>query len=228
MRYLYNILLVAAMLAVSCRPKVRNLDDDFPTLDEMRYDQDLMEFLDSAAQTAVGPGAKTVDYVKHMVMWNNRLFVVNPDWGGVMELPVDYVPADDEWQRIVSYHGSHVWSPDSTKLISYYAGFQDEIDVLGNLYHEQLTEVYADSITQVLSIDRNIICDSIVECSVRTRNDDGILGYHKSMFYLGRYIEYSASLQYPESQQDSIQQLLEYVDRYPIGPSGTEPVGWCW
>ena len=44
--------------------------------------------------------------------------------GGVLEIPADYIIEDDLWQAKISFHGTHAWSPDSTILVSFYAGFQ--------------------------------------------------------------------------------------------------------
>lgn len=41
-----------------------------------------------------------------------------------MEIPADYIIEDDLWQAKISFHGTHAWSPDSTILVSFYAGFQ--------------------------------------------------------------------------------------------------------
>ena len=71
-----------------------------------------------------GPGAKCLDPVSHSFTYDGRTWIFNQDWGGVLEIPADYIIEDDLWQAKISFHGTHAWSPDSTILVSFYAGFQ--------------------------------------------------------------------------------------------------------
>ena len=89
----------------------------------MRADTALVCHLDSLAQTALGPGAKCLDPVSHSFSYDGRIWIVNEDWGGVLEIPSGYLIEDNLQQAELSFHGTRVWSPDSLIRISFYAGF---------------------------------------------------------------------------------------------------------
>lgn len=67
-------------------------------LSEMRNDTEWVKTLDSLAASSIGPGARCLDAVKHTFFWDDRLWVYNQDWGGVLEIPQGYVPVDDPIQ----------------------------------------------------------------------------------------------------------------------------------
>ena len=93
-------------------------------LAQMRADTSWIHELDSLAQIAIGPGAKCIDPVWHTFSYGGRTWFFNQDWGGVLEIPTDYIPEDDLWQAELSFHGTSAWSPDTLILVSFYAGFQ--------------------------------------------------------------------------------------------------------
>ena len=110
------------VLACGQRPKDNKTPEDI--LAQMRADTSWIHELDSLAQVAIGPSARCIDPVWHTFSYDGRTWFFNQDWGGVLEIPSDYLPEDDLWQAELSFHGTRAWSPDSLILVSYYAGFQ--------------------------------------------------------------------------------------------------------
>ena len=82
-------------------------------LAQMRADTAWIRTLDSLAAIAIGPGVKCLDPVWHLFSWEGRNFFHNQDWGGVLEIPEGFLPEDDLWQAVVSFHGTRAWSPDT-------------------------------------------------------------------------------------------------------------------
>ena len=78
--------------------------------------------------------------------------------GGVLEIPADYIIEDDLWQAKISFHGTHAWSPDSTILVSFYAGFQcldmEEFteSILESLEEDGFTVFRRDKKEEVLTV----------------------------------------------------------------------------
>lgn len=78
--------------------------------------------------------------------------------GGVLEIPADYIIEDDLWQAKISFHGTHAWSPDSTILVSFYAGFQcldkEEFteSILESLEEDGFTVFLRDEKEEVLTV----------------------------------------------------------------------------
>ena len=116
------VLLMALML--SCGQRKPAQDTPEAILAQMRADTSWIHELDSLAQIAIGPGAKCIDPVWHTFSYEGRTWFFNQDWGGVLEIPSDYMPEDDLWQAELSFHGTSAWSPDTLILVSFYAGFQ--------------------------------------------------------------------------------------------------------
>lgn len=118
------IILLAAVCIVACSGSgKRALYGPEAVLAKMRADTGWIHTLDSLAAIAIGPGARCIDPVWHLFSYEERNFFHNPDWGGVLEIPEGFIPADDPWQAVLSFHGTHAWSPDTLILISFYAGF---------------------------------------------------------------------------------------------------------
>ena len=118
------ILTILALGIMSCRPKPNDVDDPADVLAQMRNDTAWIHQLDSMAQTAIGPGARCIDPVKHTFSYDGRVWLFNQDWGGVLEIPGDYILKDDLFQTELTFHGTRAFSPDSLIAITCYAGFQ--------------------------------------------------------------------------------------------------------
>ena len=122
MKHAYT-LIPFLVVVISCATQPKQTGPE-AILVQMRADTSWIHHLDSLAQTAIGPGAKCLDPVSHNFTYGGRTWIFNQDWGGVLEIPADYIIEDDLWQAKISFHGTHAWSPDSTILVSFYAGFQ--------------------------------------------------------------------------------------------------------
>lgn len=122
MKHAYT-LIPFLVVVISCATQPKQTGPE-AILVQMRADTSWIHHLDSLAQTAIGPGAKCLDPVSHSFTYDGRTWIFNQDWGGVLEIPADYIIEDDLWQAKISFHGTHAWSPDSTILVSFYAGFQ--------------------------------------------------------------------------------------------------------
>ena len=93
-------------LSMACgqRPKANNTPEGI--LAQMRADTSWIHELDSLSQVAIGPGARCIDPVWHTFSYDGRTWFFNQDWGGVLEIPSDYLPEDDLWQAELSFHGT--------------------------------------------------------------------------------------------------------------------------
>lgn len=230
--FVYWILL--CLLAVSCRNKSTGAANDVllspeEILAEMRADSSWINTLDSMASANIGDGARCLDPVKHLFVWDDRYWLYNQDWGGVLELPEGFIPEDDLYQTIVSFHGTHIWSPDTMTLVSVYAGFQDfTYDEVEAFAIESLTD---DSMIITDISKYPFICNGLSkgnELRIKARNDNGITGLFRYITYNGPLnVEYDVSLQYPEEDSDMVAPLIDMVYHYPSGPNGQLPDGWC-
>ena len=199
-------------LSMACgqRPKANNTTEGI--LAQMRADISWIHELDSLAQVAIGPGAKCIDPVWHTFSYNGRTWFFNQDWGGVLEIPSDYLPEDDLWQAELSFHGTRAWSPDSLILVSYYAGFQaltmeESIEAIRNgLKDDGFAVREWDEKEKVLTI--------------RARSAEGINYYGRHIFAYDDGVEYSVSVQYPDEKVAEALAVIEMADRYPAGPNG--------
>ena len=201
------------LLALACgqQPKVNETPGS--VLAQMRADTSWIHELDSLAQVAIGPGARCIDPVWHTFSYNGRTWFFNQDWGGVLEIPSDYLPEDDLWQAELSFHGTRAWSPDSLILVSYYAGFQaltmeESIEAIRNgLKDDGFAVREWDEKEKVLTI--------------RARSAEGINYYGRHIFAYDDGVEYSVSVQYPDEKESDALPVIEMADRYPVGPNGT-------
>ena len=178
----------------------------------MRSDTSWTHHLDSLAQTAIGPGARCIDPVSHTFSYDGRTWLFNQDWGGVLEIPSDYIVEDDLIQAELSFHGTRAFSPDSLILVSFYAGFQGITDEES---HTALRESLAED---GFTITGWTIVDGTV--TVHARSDEGIN-------YVGRHlpadedgVERAVSVQYPDENRNEANAVLEMAARYPAGPFG--------
>lgn len=203
---------IAFAMAVACgrRPEPSLAPDVI--LANMRADTAWIRELDSLAAIAIGPNAKCLDPVCHTFEWEGRTWFFNQDWGGVLEIPSDYLPEDDLWQAELSFHGTRAWSPDSLILVSFYAGFQtltpeeSKAVILSGLEDDGFAVQSRDEKENVLTL--------------RARSAEGI-NYYGRYFITGKNgVEYSVSVQYPDQKVSDALGVIEKADRYPAGPKG--------
>ena len=210
-----RILFLAALLALalSCGRRAKAPDTPEAILAQMRADTAWRSHLDSLAQTAIGPGAKCIDPVSHTFSCDGRTWMFNQDWGGVLEIPSDYLVEDDLWQAELSFHGTRAWSPDSLVLVSYYGGFQAsdrkeaEAGTLSSLEEDGFTVLEKEQTGGVLT--------------VRARSAEGINCYGRHLFSNEDGVEFSVSVQYPDEKAAEAVPVMRMADRYPAGPNGT-------
>ena len=150
MKHAYT-LIPFLVVVISCATQPKQTGPE-AILVQMRADTSWIHHLDSLAQTAIGPGAKCLDPVSHSFTYDGRTWIFNQDWGGVLEIPADYIIEDDLWQAEISFHGTHAWSPDSTSLVSFYAGFQC-------LDKEEVLTVFARSAQGINFVGRYLYTD---------------------------------------------------------------------
>lgn len=198
-------ILTALALIPSCRQHPTASGPE-ATLAGMRADMAWIRQLDSLAQTAIGPGACCLDPVKHTFAYDGRTWLFNQDWGGVLEVPADYLPEDDLWQADYSFHGTRVFSPDSLILISCHAGVQ--VQVPG----EYAASIQQDLEEQGLSIQAMTEEDGV--WTVRAENEDGINYYGRYIFASPEGVEYTISVQYPDDKQKEAADIFEMIDRF--------------
>ena len=200
-------------LSMACgqRPKGNNTLEG--VLAQMRADTSWIHELDSLAQVAIGPGARCIDPVWHTFSFDGRTWFFNQDWGGVLEVPSDYLPEDDLWQAELSFHGTRAWSPDSLILVSYYAGFQA-------LTLEESIEAIRDGLKDdgfaVREWDEK---EKVL--TIHARSAEGINYYGRHIFANDDGVEYSVSVQYPDVKAAEALPVIEMADHYPAGPNGT-------
>ena len=207
------ILITSAFLALfSCKQK-STLSGTEAVLAQMRADTAWIHQLDSMAQIAIGPGAKCIDPVSHSFSYDGRTWLFNQDWGGVLEIPSDYIIEDDLWQTELSFHGTRAWSSDSLIVVSFYAGFQaldhDE-------YFKSLEESLMEEGFSIISND---------EGTILARSKEGINYYGRHRYANKDGIEYSVSLQWPDKKAEEAKGIIMMADRYPAGPNGNVFIG---
>lgn len=221
-----TFILITLSLACSCGPKAVSCADLLlpAILDEMRSSSDRMAFADSMGVLQLGEGTHCLDPVKHLYRRGARHFLYNEDWGGVLELPQGWIPEDDTWQVGFSFHGTRVWSPDSTVLLSTYAGYSDGADE--DLESEAMTlaeqgfTVTSQTLSYIPMGDLTVLC-----ASIGALGEDGIVYYGRTVHSELLHVAYSVSLQYPQGEEDSVTGLMPFVDLYPFGPEGQPPAG---
>ena len=181
-------------------------------LQARRADTGWIRHLDSLSQTALGPGARCIDPVSHTFSYDGRTWLFNQDWGGVLEIPSDYIVEDDPVQAELSFHGTRAFSPDSLILVSFYAGFQCVPDEESRAF---LRESLAEDGFTVISWD---VPDGVV--TVRARSPHGINYFGRHLPADGDGVERAVSVQYPDGKTDDAKDVLHMAIRYPAGPHG--------
>lgn len=221
-----TFIIIALALLCSCGPKaVRYSDRDVADiLSQMRSDPALKAFADSMGVEQLGEGTVCLDPVKHLYRRGARHFLYNEDWGGVLELPQGWIPEDDLWQAEFSFHGTRVWSPDSTVLLCTYAGYSDgpdeDLESEARRLADQGFTVTSQSLSYVPMGDLTVLCTSI-----GALGEDGIVYYGRTVHSEILHVAYSVSLQYPQGEEERVAGLMPFVDRYPLSPEGKAPVG---
>lgn len=209
-----NVILMVAVLVlmIACgqRPKSQDRPEDI--LAQMRADTSWIHELDSLAQFAIGPGAKCIDPVKHTFSYDGRTWFFNQDWGGVLEIPIDFIAEDDLWQAELSFHGTRAWSPDSLILVSFYGGFQ------GVTRDESIEATISGLTEDGFTVTERI--EGVEDLVVRARSVEGINYFGRRIFTNQDGIEYAVSVQYPDEKSTAIQAIIEMANRYPVGPNG--------
>lgn len=203
------------VLACGQRPKDNKTPEDI--LAQMRADTRWIYKLDSLAQIAIGPSARCIDPVWHTFSYDGRTWFFNQDWGGVLEIPSDYLPEDDLWQAELSFHGTRAWSPDSLILVSYYAGFQ-------TLSKEESIEAIVSGLEEdgfaVQGWDEK---ETVL--TIHARSADCINYYGRHIFANDNGVEFSVSVQYPDEKAAEALPVIKMADRYPAGPNGAIFIG---
>lgn len=92
-------------------------------LEAIRKDSAHIHVLDSLAGIHIGEGARCIDAVRHLFVWNGRYWLYSDEWGGLVELPHGWIPEEDLLQSELTFHGTDVWSPDSLVMMRMYSGF---------------------------------------------------------------------------------------------------------
>lgn len=228
-RTVLTLILIPVILLSACRNgrTVQTSDTPQTILENMRKDSAVIAFADSMGVVQLGPGTKCIDPVKHTYLRDGRTFLYNEDWGGVLELPQGWIPEDDLWQAELSFHGTHVWSPDSTILMATYAGISvpdlDQLEITSETLASQGFTITSHEQTRILIGEEPALC-----LTVLALGEDGIIYLGKTVTTESRCIEYSASLQYDEKENsERIDILKSFLERYPLGPEGQTPIGYC-
>lgn len=218
--------IIALTLLCSCGPKaVRYPDRDVADiLSQMRADPALKAFADSMGVLQLGEGTVCLDPVKHLYRRDGRHFLYNEDWGGVLELPQGWIPEDDRRQAELSFHGTRVWSPDSTVLICTHAGWSDDpgekLESEARTLAEQGFMVISQTLSYVPMGELTVLCTSI-----GALGEDGTAYYGRTVHPETMHVAYSVSIRYPQEDEDRVAGLMAYVERYPLSPEGKAPVG---
>ena len=205
------VFVVLLTLALSCGQHRPAQDTPQAVLALMRADTAWIRQLDSLAQIAIGPGAKCLDPVSHSFSYEGRTWLFNQDWGGVLEVPSDYLIEDDPWQAELSFHGTRAWSPDSLVLVTFYAGFQ----ILSQ-------EEYMESILSGLEDEGFAVQERDGEevLALLARSAEGINYYGRYLYATEDGVEYSVSIQWPDNKADEARKVMEMANHYPAGPGG--------
>ena len=207
------LLLTLPLLAATCTCGRRSpVNDVTEVLAQMRADTAWIRKLDSLAATAIGPGARCIDPVWHCYRWEERTWFFNEDWGGVLEIPSDYIPQDDLIQAGLSFHGTTAISPDSLVRVSFYAGFQ------GLEYDEYLPSITDHLREYGFTASSISVNDQLV--TLEASNGEGVIFYGRYLYASKDGIEYSVSLQYPREMDPDMGPVRSMVDRYPYGADG--------
>lgn len=229
---IYVKVVIVSLVIVSCNTtRNSNFDWETATLGEkieyMRSDSIWIAELDSLAQEAIGEGAKCLDPVKHLFSYGEGYWLYNQDWGGVLEIPEDYIPEDDLNQLELSFHGSYMTSPDSSVRINYYAGWEpvtfEEFKAAVQSQFDRTISVEAFSIDDYIFPDG--FCTKAI--TLKTINDAGVTGFCRYIYKDSDNVGYSVSVEYPADREPEILPILVMIKRYPLNCSNQIIKGQC-
>ena len=193
-----EILVIAVSLATACIHYETWPASPEEILSQMRTDTAWICELDSLAGIAIGPGARCIDPVKHTFAYDGRTWFFNEDWGGVLEIPSDYLPEDDLNQVELSFHGTRAISPDSLVSVSFYAGF--------------------------LPMDVEALCSPQI---VQGRSAEGTNYWARHVYSEADNVLYSVCVCYPDGREVEAVRVIVLADSYPVGPCGVLFRGLC-
>lgn len=201
--------------------------DPYIELERMRHDSKWIAMLDSMASVAIGDGAKCLDAVQHLFLWNGRYWVHNQDWGGVLEIPKGYVPEEDIVQAELSFHGSGIYSPDSTVRIKYCAGYQpNEWERYVSDARHQFDWDSTITVTSFNVIDYTFPDGyKSKEIDIETLSDSGVKGMARYIYKSRKKVFYSISIEYPSTYEQTLCNVLEMFNRYPLNDNGELAMG---
>lgn len=221
MKMIKNIVLdvVLMLLMTGCSNRIAERQDVEYILSLMRSNKEYIHELDSLATLALGSKATCIDPVWHLFSCNDKRWFHNPDWGGVLEIPAEFIPQDDWVQAVLSFHGTRAISPDTTAIVSFYAGFHFDTE---EKYMEDIMNSMRERSFDVKDIDTGTVVFPdvyIATCyTVRAINSD--------IKYYGRYIPmgpdgvmFVASVTYQNENQ--IQDIIPMIDLYPLSEDGS-------
>jgi hypothetical protein len=225
MKYLYRettakagSLLLALSMTIGCASSNTESPSPEEILSRMRADTAWICRLDSLAGIAIGPGAKCIDPVQHTFSYDGRTWFFNEDWGGVLEIPSDYLPQDDLQQTELSFHGTRAVSPDSTVSVSFQAGF---LPVEFDRFCEALLGEMGNDGVETVRDDRG------GTLSLRGRGGEGTRFWARHVSSGTDRVLFSALVQYADGRDAEAERVIGMAGRYPEGPSGTLFKGLC-
>ena len=217
-RYTFGIMLL--LLVVGCSNRVADRQDADYILSLMRSDKELIQELDSLATQALGSKATCIDPIWHLFSCDGKRWFHNPDWGGVLEIPEEFIPQDDRWQAVVSFHGTTAISLDTTVIMSFYAGFN--LDDTKEEYLDDIINSMWEMSFDVTDVDTGTVLfsDEFTTTSYTVRATDGDIKYY------GRYIPmgpdgvmFVASVKY--QNDDEIKEIIPMINLYPLSKEGS-------
>ena len=194
-------------------------------LEAIRKDSAHIHVLDSLAGIHIGEGARCLDAVRHLFVWNGRYWLYSDEWGGLAELPSGWLPEEDLLQSELTFHGTDVWSPDSLVMMRMYSGFdssenENEFDM--RLY-ERLSEDGISIESWECPKDMTAYGDTKKLITISGHDTNGN-SYFGRVFRDGaNRVAHFAFLKWDISTEEDIDTLKALVDRFPFGPSGQAP-----
>ena len=215
----FDVSLIICLLLVGCQSRVTRQQDVADILALMRSDSAYIHELDSMATLALGAEAVCIDPVWHLFNCEGGRWFHNPDWGGVLEIPAEFIPQDDWVQAVLSFHGTRAISPDTTVVVSFYGGFHFDTE---EEYMEEIVNSIRESSFDVTDVDTGTVLfpDEFTATSYTVRATDGDIKYY------GRYIPmgpdgvmFVASVTY--QNDDEIKEIIPMINLYPLSKEGS-------
>lgn len=212
------LLILALPLAPACMRDRATEPSPAEILSRMRADTARVSELDSLAEIAIGPGAECIDPVQHIFSYGGRTWFFNEDWGGVLEIPADYLPEDDINQAELSFHGTRAFSPDSSVCVSFHSGYLP-VDFDG--YCSALVEKTGGRCHDIVRDNQeNAI-------TLRGRDGEGTSFWVRHVFSVVDGVLFSVLVQYPYGRESEAACVIGMAERYPKGPGDVIFRGLC-